>query len=114
MSFFEELNTLITGLSIPVETGVFSEKAPDEYLVITPMADTFPLHADDRPQRETQEARLSLFSKGNYLKRKNEITRALLAADFTITDRMYAGHEDDTGYHHYAIDVAKNYEFLED
>jgi len=111
MSFYEELNALITGLSIPVETGVFSGKAPDEYVVITPLVDTFPVHADDRPQCETQEARLSLFSKGNYLRRKNEITRALLAADFTITDRMYAGHEDDTGYHHYAIDIAKSYDF---
>ena len=29
--------------------------------------------------------------------------------DFTITDRRYIGHEDDTGFHHYAIDVAKLY-----
>nr|WP_278532777.1 hypothetical protein [Dehalococcoides mccartyi] len=44
---------------------------------------------------------------------KNQIVRALLDADFTITDRRYIGHEDDTGYHHYAIDVAKNYELEE-
>ena len=112
MNILTELNTLLTGI-LPVETGVFSGKAPDEYVVINPLADTYPVHADNRPQCETQEARLSLFSKGNYLKRKNEIVRALLAADFTITSRMYIGHEDDTGYHHYAIDVAKNYE-LED
>ena len=29
---------------------------------------------------------------------------------FTISDRRYIAHEDDTGYHHYAIDVAKSYE----
>jgi len=113
MSFLEELNTLLSGLGLSVETGVFSEKAPDEYIVITPLADTFALHADNRPQYETQEARLSLFTKGNYLKRKNQTARALLAADFTITSRLYVGHEDDTGYHHYAIDVAKNYELEE-
>ena len=113
MSFLEELNTLLTGLSIPVETGVFSGKAPEEYIVITPMADTYPAHADNRPQFETQEARLSLFSKGNYLKRKNQTVRALLAADFTITSRLFVGHEDDTGYFHYAIDIAKNYELEE-
>ena len=113
MSFLEELNTLLTGLGLSVETGVFSGKAPDEYIVVTPMADTYPVHADNRPQFETQEARLSLFSKANYLKRKNETVKALLATDFTITSRLYVGHEDDTGYHHYAIDVAKNYE-LED
>ena len=110
MSFLEELTTLLTALLIPVETSVFSDKAPDEYLVITPMADVFELHADDQPQCEIQEARLSLFSKGNYLRRKNGIVRTLLAADFTITDRRYIGHEADTGYHHYMIDVAKNYD----
>ena len=113
MSFLEELNTLLTGLGLSVETGVFSEKAPDEYIVITPMADIFDLHAENRPQYETQEARLSLFSKGNYIRRKNAVVRALLAEDFTITSRLYVGHEDDTGYHHYAIDVAKNYELEE-
>jgi len=114
MSFYEELNTLLEGLSIPVETGVFSGKVPEEYVVITPLADTFPLHADNRPQYETQEARLSLFSTGNYIRRKNQITRALLATDFTITAHTYTGHDDDTGYRGYAIDVAKNYEFWED
>jgi len=114
MSFLEEINTLLTGLPISVETGVFSGKAPDEYVVVTPLADTFGLHADNRPQSETQEARLSLFSKGNYLRRKNEVVRTLLAVDFTITARLYIGHEADTGYHHYAIDVAKNYDLQED
>ena len=33
----------------------------------------------------------------------------LLASAIIITDRHYVGHEDDTGYHHYAIDVAKHY-----
>ena len=113
MSFLEELNTLLSGVGLSVETGVFSGKAPDEYIVITPLADTFGLHADNRPQCETQEARLSLFSKGNYLRRKREIVRTLLTEDFTVTSRMYVGHEDDTGYHHYAIDVAKNYELEE-
>ena len=113
MSFLEELNTLLSGLGLKVETGVFSGKAPDEYIVVTPMADVFGFHADNRPQNETQEARLSFYSKGNYIKRKNEIVKALINADFSITSRLFIGREDDTGYFHYAIDVAKNYE-LED
>ena len=44
---------------------------------------------------------------------KNQIVRRLLAAELTVTDRRYLGHEDETGYHQYAIDVAKEYE-LED
>jgi len=113
MTFLEELDTLITGLGLPVETGVFSGKAPEAYVVVTPLADTFEFHADNRPQFETLEARLSLFSKGNYNRRKNEIVQALLATEFTITTRLYVGHEDDTGFHHVAIDIAKNYEFQE-
>ena len=92
---------------------MFKDSAPDRYCVFTPMTDTFELFADNRPQHETQEVRVSLYDKANYLRTKNTLVRALLDADITITDRRYLGHEDDTGYHHYAIDVAKDYE-LED
>ena len=112
MSFLGELIALLSPL-IPIETGVFSEAAPGRYAVITPMADTFELYTDDRPRHETQEARISLFDRGNYTALKNQIVRSLIDSDFTITDRRYIGHEDDTGYHHYAIDVAKNYELEE-
>jgi hypothetical protein len=56
------------------------------------------------------EVRISLFSKSNYIKQKNQLVGLLLQADFTITDRRYLGFEYDTSYHHYAIDVAKDYE----
>ena len=112
MSILAELNTLLSPI-LPVETGVFSEKPPDEYLVLTPMTDEFPLFGDNTPLVDLSEVRISLFSKGNYLQRKRQITLTLLDADFTITDRRYIGYESDTGYHHYAIDVAKDFE-LED
>ena len=108
MSLLSELNMLLKSIA-PVETGVFSDTPPNRYLVITPLSDTFGLYADNMPNHEIQEARLSLFDKGSYTTIKNRIVRALLNADFTITARRYVGHEDDTGYHHYAIDVAKNY-----
>lgn len=110
MSVLKELNTILTGLDIPVETGVFKGKAPDEYAVITPMADVFEGYADNRPGFEIQEARISLYSKNNYQQRKNQIVKALLDHEFEITDRRYIGHEDDAGYHHYGIDAAKLYE----
>ena len=106
MSLLSEIKAAVTGCGLPVETGVFSGEPPEEYVVVTPLADTYELHADNLPGYEAQEARLSLFSKGNYLMRKGQLSNALLAADFVITDRRYIGHEDDTGYHHYAIDVA--------
>ena len=108
MSLLEELNTILSPI-ISVETGAFSDTPPNCYLVITPMVETFALFADNLPNHEVQEARLSLFDKGNYTAIKNTIVRVLLDAGITITDRRYIGHEDDTGYHHFAIDVAKNY-----
>jgi len=113
MSILSELNTLFETANIPVETGVFSGVPPDEYLVLTPLTDTFAVYGDNKPLADINEVRISLFSKNNYLQRKNQLVRMLLQADFVITDRRYIGHEDDTGYHHYAIDVAKNYELEE-
>lgn len=110
MSLLVELNALADKLGIPVETGVFTGTAPDEYLILTPLADSFALHADNRPQYNVQEVRISLYAKGSYVERRDQIVHALLAADIDITDRRYIGHEDDTGYFHYAIDVAKSYE----
>jgi len=113
VSILAEINSLLEGLDVKVETGVFSDVAPEEYAVITPLTDSFELFGDDLPGFETQEARLSLYSQGNYLSLKSRIVRAFLDAGFTISDRWYLGHEDDTGYHHYAIDLAKLYR-LED
>lgn len=54
-----------------------------------------------------------IFSKGNYTRTASRLVKSLLNADITITVRKYVGHEDDTGYHHYAVDTAKNYEMEE-
>ncbi|MHB1455006.1 MAG: hypothetical protein ACYCYM_13765 [Saccharofermentanales bacterium] len=109
MSSLTELNTVMDNVGIPVETGVFSTPPPDEYIVLTPLIDRFVMFGDNRPQMDVQEVRISLFSRNNYLMRKAQIEELLLAAEFTITDRRYIGHEDDTGFHHYAIDVAKEF-----
>jgi len=108
VNILSELNALLTEYA-PVETGVFSGEAPGEYFVVTPLTDSFELFGDNRPEYETQEARISLFSKGSYLTLKYGVISALLADEFTITERRYIGREDDTGYFHYAIDVAKLY-----
>ena len=110
MSILEELNAALQELEVPVETGIFSDKAPDAYIVITPLSDTFDLHADNSPGVDIQEARLSLFVKGSYTALKNRLVRLLLRGGFTITGRMYNGYETDTGYHHYTVDAAQYYE----
>ncbi len=105
----EELNTIVKSAGLPVETGVFSTTAPDAYVVITPIAEYFELFSDNAPGMNIEEARLSLFSKGNYGAKKRQLVRLLLSAEFLVSERRYIGLEEDTGYHHFAIDVAKEY-----
>ena len=108
MNILSELTLLLTAYA-PVETGVFSGEASDEYFVITPLTDSFELYGDNRPEFETQEARISVYSKISYLTLKNSVVSALLNGAFMVTDRRHIGREDDTGYFHYAIDIAKLY-----
>ena len=113
MSILSDIQTVLTPLNIPIETGVFTDAAPAQYIVVTPLSDTFDLQADNAPGVDVQESRLSLFSQGSYTAAKNAVVRALLAADMTITARQYIGFETDTGYHHYNVDVAHYYEMEE-
>ena len=113
MNLREELHEVLRSVKVPIETGIFTGKAPDEYLVVTPLSDNFALHADNAPGTEVSEARISIFTVSNYMRLKRRITSALLKADFTITDRRYLGFDTETNYHGYSIDVQKNYE-LED
>ncbi|MGD6778458.1 hypothetical protein [Sutcliffiella horikoshii] len=108
-SILRDIKSVLKPTGLPIETGIFNGKAPEEYLVITPMNDLFELYADNLPQHEIQEARISLFTNRNYMAKKNEIVSLLIAVDFTITDRRYIGYERDTSFHHFAIDVAKEY-----
>ena len=109
MSILADIQTALSGVNIPIETGVFSNAAPAKYMVVVPLADSFDLHADNGPGCDVQEARISLFAQGSYTKEKNAIVKALLAAELTITERRYIGYETATGYYHFAIDVAQIY-----
>ena len=44
---------------------------------------------------------------------KEYYLNGLLNNNFTITDKRYVEYENDTGFHHYNIDVAKYYEMEE-
>ena len=113
MSLLSDLKTIISSLDIPVETGVFSDKAPDEYIVLIPMNDEYDLHADNQPGVDVQSVRLSLYTKGNYIVTMARVVNALLRLELTITARQYLGYEYDTKYHHYNIDVEQFYEMEE-
>lgn len=111
MNLLSELDTIISSLEIPVESGVFSEEAPDTYAVLIPLNDVFESYADNRPGYDNQGVRISLYSKNNYIKLKNRVIKALINADITITQRVNLGFENDTKYYHYSIDIEKIYEF---
>ena len=113
MRVLADIQTALSGLDIPIETGVFGDSAPAKYIVVVPLTDTFDLHADNAPGIEEQEARLSLYARGSYTANRNNMVKTLLKNDFTITDRRYIGYETETGYHHYVIDVAKYYDLEE-
>lgn len=110
------LSELIEILSpiLPTETSVFKGEKCTTYAVLTPIVDKLELYTDDLPTAEIIEVRISIYCKGNYQEIKNKITQTLLKNEITITDRRYLGHEDDTDYHHYAIDTMKNYTFIKE
>lgn len=110
MNILEQLQAIIEPLDVPVETGIFTNPAPPQYVVIVPLIETFEMDADDMPLAETQEARISIFSKNNYIALKNRIVRAVLAAGMTVTQRQFIEYETDTGYYHYNVDVAHYYD----
>jgi len=113
MSLLADLNLILAPFDIPVETGVFSDIPSDDYLVLTPMSDRLDLFADNDAYMIVSEARISLFTKNNYVQLKEDLTKALQLGGITITDRQYVDYEQDTKFHHYAIDVMKEYEMEE-
>lgn len=113
MSILADVKELLEPLKAPVATGVYKGTATDTYIVLVPLSDTFELHADNAPNAEVQELRISIYAKGNYKKLANQIVKELLNAEFTVTDRRYIGYETETDYFHYVVDVAKNYELEE-
>ena len=111
LSILAELKLLIHRLAIPVQTGGYMKAPPATFLVLIPLTESFPEHADDEPQLNQPEVRLSLYTKGSYTIIADTLVRRLLQSGFTVTARQYIEYETDTGYHHYEIDVTKVYPF---
>lgn len=113
MNILADVKELLEPLKVPMATGVYKGTAMKTYIVLIPLSDNFELHADDAPNAEVQELRISIYTKGNYRKLANQIVKKLLNAEFTITDRRYIGYETETDYFHYVVEIAKNYELEE-
>lgn len=107
MSLLTDLTSMCKKLKLPVATVLYTESpAPDSYAVLTPLDEVFHLYRDNKPGIDVEEVRLSLFCTTNYRSLAKQITTACINAGLTVTARRYVGHEDDTGYHHWAIDLA--------
>lgn len=103
----ENLSHIAKQLGLAYAVSCYTDSpAPHTYLVFTPLTDSFEIFADNTPGIEVEEARISLFTKTNYLALRDQITKALISARLVITGRRYIGYEADTGFHHYSIDVS--------
>lgn len=108
----EQLSRIARKLELPYAVSFYADTpAPDTYLVFTPLTDSFEVFADNTPGIEIEEARISLFTKTNYLAMRDQLTRALIDADLSVSARRYVGYEPDTGFHHYSIDVATHHRY---
>ena len=114
MSLLNKLTALINQLNVPVETGVFSDETPEQYIVLIPVTSNYDLYADNLPTIDVEEVRISIYSKTNYLSLKRKLEKLILSNELTISDRRYNGFEKESKYHHYTIDVEKEYNFEEE
>ena len=106
-TLLETLTRACTSLGLPVSVGNHAATpAPDTYVVLVPLAETFEVFAGDQPGAQVIEVRASLFTKGDYQEPSRALTSELLCEGVTITARRYVGYEDDTKYHHWAVDTA--------
>lgn len=106
-TLLETLTRICGTLSLPVSVGNHAATpAPDTFVVLTPLAETFELFAGDVPGAEVIEVRTSVFTKTDYQPVAQALVTALLEADVTVTARRYVGFEDDTKYHHWAVETA--------
>ena len=106
-TLLETLTRICKALSLPVSVGNHaSTPAPDIFVVLTPLAETFELFAGNVPGAEVIEVRASVFTKTDYQPVAQALVAELLEAGVTVTGRRYVGFEDDTKYHHWAVDTA--------
>lgn len=93
------------------ETGTTNRLADSEdYIAVIPQ-ETVIEYADDAPQRETQNARIIIYSVGDWVLAEYAIVNACLAAGLYVTARTYGGYSDEDHRHVYNIDVAQSYSF---
>lgn len=87
------------------------EHPPEEYIVYNPELEEAALFADNQDREWVQHMQVHYFTKGNYIKKRGDIRRALREAGFLVTD-ITTLHEKDSGYHHlcFSCSIEENME----
>lgn len=107
MSILTDLVAVCRSQRLPVATSIYLDSpAPPRYAVITPLTETYTLWGDNQPGVNIEEARLNLYIRGDFTPDAAALTKACREHGLTVTARTYVGFETDTGYHHWAIDLA--------
>lgn len=113
-SLLETITRIASEQHLPCVTGVWADSpAPASYLVLTPITEVLEVYGDNTAGVEVEHVRASLYTNGNYLTLRDTLTGAFLNAGLTVEARTYVGFEADTGYHHYAFDLANAHPFPE-
>ena len=117
MKLLDVLDNVFISLKIPAYTAEFPETQPDLFAVFTPIEDQLTGHADNKPHYEITYIRISLFlscDDGDFRGIISKITRQLIDAKITVSDRRFIRIEDnppDKKYYHYTIDCEQMYSF---
>ena len=110
-NILSDVVSICGSISLPCEVGVYhATPAPIAYAVLVPI-DVNTLCADDRPQQEVQSLRIMLYTKGSYTAKLKQLKNQIVDAGLCISDSRHIEYEPDSGYHSYAVDVEKNYEW---
>jgi len=109
VSIYELIINTLKPLNITVTINQNADKSANKYITLIPLYDEFDVYADNKPVIDIKEVQLAIYKKANYIELVEQITRLLIEAGFTITNRKYIEYEEDTKLHHYVIDVAMEF-----
>lgn len=102
----ETLRSIATKAGVDCMVGAWTDSPhPTTYLVATPIADALDIFADNTPSVTVEHVRISVFTTGNYLPLRDQLTALFLEAGITIEARSSITFETETCYHHYVFDL---------
>ena len=65
MNALSEIGEILTAAKIAWQTGAYTDSAPDSYVALVPLSDTFDIIADNRPQFDVQAEQKKILHRKN-------------------------------------------------